>query len=181
MKIFIYGLFLIILTSCLTIKQSKQIRIIDNYFVNCMDKSLDSLHSNFYAYLLDCEDTLLKNGVLNKVSKGSYLQMFNQFLLGDNIDKFKVQIKPLTTNAMLSYGFYPLFLDCAVIDTSQVGETEYLCINMYKSVLNQNISEHREHFIDNLFVATDFNCKVMRLNLLYVFLLECEDKYNSGG
>lgn len=172
---------MITLTSCLTIKQNKQIRSIDNYFVNCMDKHLDSLHSNFYVYLLDYEDTLLKNGVLNKANKDGYIRMFNQFLLDDNSDKYKVQIEPLTVNSILSYGFYPLFLDCAVIDTSQVGETEYLCMNMYKSVLNQNISAHRELFIDNLFVATDFNCEVMRLNLLYVFLLECEDKYSPSG
>ncbi|GEM_PF-4394390 len=167
-------IFMTIILLVTTINIFAQQKSIDSCFIDCMQKHTDTADNNFYTVLLNYEDTLINYKILKGKSKTNYVELYKKIFLSSDssYEKTKIKIKQIVDDDIFYQGIYALFFYCDIIDTSQVGLSKYVYINMYKLILSQYITNNTKRFAENLLIATNFDSNIMRMNLLSVFLLE---------
>jgi len=172
-KILIVLVFFIT-TGC-NLKYSKYIG--DSY-KTCMDKKLKDSGVNFYKNLSLTEELLIKKGILEDNGRESYKTAFINLLKSNTFAKnFLLLKKNECFNNSVLYT-YDLFSTCSALNKSI---TEPIYLQNYKHLLSKFMYKgyDNEELIMDLFITTDFNNEIMRMNLLNIFIINFEIKYGE--
>jgi hypothetical protein len=144
------------------------------YYKSHIDKHFESYGIDFYGFLLSSEGSLEEIGLLKGNTRSDY------FSLIDNILSKKIkenQIKKVKNSilksSIIDFAYNYFFMGVSIIDKDSVND-ENVCLNMYKLNFRESDSKEQVRFVENVFISTNFNDEIERMNLLYILLLEID-------
>lgn len=166
----------IIPISCVSQKNSAD-------YTSCMQKSLRGTDIDFYNRINKLEKRLLDIGALKSNNKKGYVKAFNS-LLSKNDTVWKVYQRKVSENlrsdfVLKDFEYYLISL-CSVID-SPLKNNNCNCKDIHKFFLKKFTYKpyDDEENIDGLLLSTNFENKILRLNVTYVLLINMENKYGK--
>lgn len=173
MKKLILMSILFFLFSCKSHHNESYTHYVSSYYQDCINNYAYENGENLYSELSIIEGKLLNSGILNGTSSSDYEKMFKMLFQSDTLRNTFELLQPF-----INYNLYNFYYNCSKFDTV---DNQFIPLDVYKKILfNMRYNYDDDTLIDLLFCSTDFSDKIMRMNVLIVFLTNLEVKYGGN-
>jgi len=174
MKISIIIIIVLTISAC----SSKYTEQISHHYKKCIEQENKVNGFDFYGNLITAEELLIKNDILEGNSRNSYKKAIVKLFNGDNYKNQFLLIKKEKSIKNITSSMFSLFFTCSnfEIDNNNVGN-----LQNYQRILSKFRDKGYDdlELITDLFIATNFKNKAMRMHFLCVFIINLEMKYGE--